>query len=165
MSIVETIAGVVKPWADFYAHSKVTSAAVIWVHLGALLTGGGLAIAADRIVLRLRGADVAERTRVLHDISTIHRPIVTALAVSVASGLALLLSDVKTFLVSPVYWTKMGLVLFLLANGYGVMRTEQRLAADPAPTNGLWKRLSFGAVASITLWFSTMLAGVLLTNS
>jgi hypothetical protein len=164
MSIVETIAGIVKPWADFYGHSKVASASVIWVHLGALLTGGGLAIASDRVVLRLRGADVAERARALHDISTVHRPIVIALSVSVISGLALLLSDVKTFLPSPVYWTKMGLVLLLLANGYGVMNTERRLAADPAPTNALWKRLSFGAVASVTLWFSTMLAGVVLMN-
>jgi hypothetical protein len=164
VSIVETIAGVVQPWADFYSHSKVTSAAVIWVHLGALLTGGGLAIASDRVVLRLRGADVAERTRMLRDFATVHRPIVTALAVSVLSGLAMMLSDVKTFLVSPVYWTKMGLILLLLANGYGVMRSEQRLAADPVPANALWKRLSFGAVASITLWFSTMLAGVMLMN-
>jgi hypothetical protein len=164
MSIVETIAGIVQPWADFYSHSKVTSAAVIYVHLGALLTGGGLAIASDRVVLRLRGANVDERTRMLREFATIHRPIVMALGVSVLSGLALLLSDVKTFLPSPLYWTKMGLVLLLLANGYGVMRTEQRLAADPAPGNALWKRLSFGAVASISLWFGTMLAGVMLTN-
>jgi len=164
MSIVDSIASFVQPWSDFYSHSKVTSAAVIWVHLGALLTGGGLAIASDRVVLRLRGADVAERARALRDIAAIHRPIVTALAISVASGLALLSSDVKTFLVSPVYWTKMGLVLLLLANGYGVMRSERRLATDPAPASALWKRLSFGAVASITLWFGTMLAGVVLMN-
>jgi hypothetical protein len=164
MSIVETIAGVVQPWSDFYSHSKVTSSAVIGVHVGALLAGGGLAIASDRVVLKLRGADVAERVRALRDISAIHRPIIMALSISVASGLALLFSDVKTFLVSPVYWTKMGLVLLLLANGYGVMRSERRLATDPAPANALWKRLSFGAVASITLWFGTMLAGVVLMN-
>lgn len=164
MTIVETITAAVQPWADFYSHSKVVSAAVIATHLGALLAGGGLAIASDRVVLRLGGADATERGRALRDISMVHRPIVIALSVSVLSGLALLTSDVKTFLPSAVYWTKMGLVILLLANGFGVMRSEQRLLTDPTPGNPLWKRIRFGAVASITLWFGTMLAGVVLMN-
>jgi hypothetical protein len=165
LSIVETISAAVKPWHDWYSHSKATSSTVTWVHLSALVIGGGLAIASDRVALRLRNAGVDDRRRMLDEFSAVHRPIVIALGVSVLSGLAMLFSDVDTYFVSPVYWTKMGLVILLLANGYGVMRTEQRLHEDPSPGNRLWGRLRLGAVASITLWLGTTLAGVVLTSS
>ncbi len=165
LSIVETISAAVRPWHDWYSHSKATSAAVTWFHLSALVVGGGLAIASDRTVLRVRTADLAERRRMLGEFSTVHRPVLAALGVAVISGLALLLSDVETYLVSAVYWTKMTLVLLLFANGFGIVRTERRLTADPSPGNPLWARLRFGAVASITLWLSTTLAGVILDNS
>jgi hypothetical protein len=45
------------------------------------------------------------------------------------------------------------------------VRTEQRLTADPSPGNPAWQRLKVGAIASITLWLSTTLAGVFLLNS
>ncbi|HVT40369.1 MAG TPA: hypothetical protein VHE78_15105 [Gemmatimonadaceae bacterium] len=165
MSVVQTIAGAVQPWADFYAHHKLVSAAVIWAHLSALVLGGGTAIASDRMVLRLDGADTEERKRRLHDFSSTHRVVITALTVSAVTGASLLMSDVKTFLVSPVYWTKMGLILLLLINGYALLHTERGLGADPSPTNPLWKRFAYGAAASIMLWLSTTLAGVVLLNS
>jgi hypothetical protein len=159
------IADAVQPWADFYAHHKSVSAAVIWVHLSALVLGGGTAVAADRMVLRLRNADTEERRRRLRDFSNTHRVVIGALTVSVLSGASLLLSDVKTFVVSPVYWTKMGLILLLLVNGYSLLRMERGLGADPSPGNRLWKRFSQGAAASMTLWLSTTLAGVILMNN
>jgi len=165
MSIVETIAAAVKPWNELYSHSKAVSASVTFVHLGALLLGGGFAVASDRVALRVRNADIDERRRVLRDFSTVHKPVLIALAVMVASGAALMLADVETFLVSPVYYTKMGLFVVLLANGYFVQRTERALAADPSPSNRLWGRFTFGAIASLTLWLSTTLAGVILMSN
>jgi hypothetical protein len=165
MSLVQTIAAAAKPWADLYSHSKTTSSLVMWVHLGGVLVGGGFALASDRAALRAMRADVDERARVLRDFSAIHRPVVIALAVVVLSGTLQTLADAETFLVSRVYWTKMALVVLLLANGYGVMRTEQKLQLDPNPSNVLWRRFRFGAIASITLWLWVLLAGTFLMSS
>ncbi len=165
MSIVETIAAAVKPWNVLYSHSKLVAGGVQFVHIGSLLLGGGFAVASDRAVLRARSADADARRYLLRDIATVHRPVVVALAVLVASGAALMLADVETFLVSPVYWTKMALFVLLLANGYLVTRTERGLAADPSPSNPGWTRFTVSAVVSLTLWMATTLAGVVLTNS
>ncbi len=165
MSIVQTIAAAAKPWADIYSHSKAVSAAVTYAHLGALLIGGGFAVASDRAALRARGADVDERRRVLRDFAGIHRPVVAAMSVMVVSGLLMMLADAETFLVSPVYWLKIGLFVLLLANGYNVMRTEQRLSLDPSLSNPLWKRFTVGAVASLVLWLTTTLVGVVLVSA
>ena len=164
MSIVESLATAVQPWADFYSHHKSVSAAFTWLHLSALTIGGGAAVTSDRMLLRLRGADTDERRRRLVDFSKTHGVVIAALTVSALTGVSMLLSDVKTFLVSPVYWTKMGLIVVLLANGYGLVRTERGLATDPSPGNRLWSRFALGARASIALWLSTVLAGVLLMN-
>lgn len=165
MSLVQTIAAAAKPWADFYSHSKTASSIVTWVHLAGILVGGGFALASDRSALRALGADLAERTRVLRDFGSIHRPVMLALLVVMLSGALQTLSDAETFLVSKVYWTKMTLIVLLLANGYGVQRTERRLALDPSPVNKLWGRFKFGALASITLWLATLLAGTFLMSS
>jgi hypothetical protein len=164
-SIVDSIAGVMQPWADFYGHHKSVSNVVTWLHLSALLVGGGAAVTADRRVLALGNADIDDLRRGLADLARTHTTVIAALTLSVLTGLTMLVSDVKTFLVSPVYWTKMSLVFLLLLNGYILTRTERRLGGDPSPTNRLWQRLSLGALASITLWVSITLAGVVLVNS
>jgi hypothetical protein len=165
MAIVETIEAALKPWADFYGHHKPVQVAVEFLHVGGLLVGGGFAIASDRAALRALKADMEARKHVLRDFGMIHTPVLRALAVSAGSGLLMLASDTGTFLVSPVFWTKMTLVLLLLANGYLVKRTGAVLKADPSPGNRAWPRFRFGAVASITLWLATTLAGVTLLNS
>lgn len=165
MTNLETIEAVLKPWSDWYSHSKTAQAGIEYLHVGGLLVGGGFALASDRAALRALAANLEQRTHVLKDFSSIHRPVVMALTVSLISGLLMLASDAGTFLVLPVFWVKMTLVILLLANGYLVMRTEQRLNADPAPGNRAWQRLRFGAIASITLWLGTTLAGVILLNS
>jgi hypothetical protein len=162
---LETLESALKPWAEWYSHTKPAQVAVEFLHVGGLLVGGGFALASDRAVLRALPSDLDQRRHVLRELSTIHRAVVVALAVSAISGVLLLASDVGTFLVSPVYWTKMTLVLLLLANGYLVIRAEQRLNADPSPGNGAWSRLKLGAIASIALWLSTTLAGIILSNT
>jgi hypothetical protein len=165
MLVLETLQSALKPWAEWYSHTKPVQVGVEFLHVGGLLVGGGFALASDRAVLRALRSDLDQRKRVLRELSTIHAPVVAALGVSAISGVLLLASDAGTFLVSPVYWTKMTLVLLLLANGYAVKHAEQRLNADPSPGNRAWPRLKLGAVASIALWLSTTLAGVILLNS
>lgn len=165
MAIVETLVNVFKPWADFYGHTKPVQAGIEFLHVGGLLVGGGFAIASDRAALRALHADMEQKKYVLRDFTTVHTPVLIALSVSVASGIAMLTTDIGTFLVSPVFWIKMTLVVLLLANGYLVKRTDEQLSADPSPGNRAWRRFKFGAITSITLWLSTTLAGVILLNS
>lgn len=165
MSVLETIAAAVKPWNDLYAGSKAVSASVTFLHVGSLLVGGGLAIASDRAALRLGNAELPVRRHVLEEFAAVHRPVLTALVVMAASGLAMALADVETFFVSPVYWTKMGFVAALLTNGWFVKRTEERLRTDPALSNPRWRHLNRGAVASISLWITTTLLGVVVMSN
>jgi hypothetical protein len=85
--------------------------------------------------------------------------------------LLLALSDVKTFATSVVYWTKMGLVALLLANGLLLRGTERELRAgsllsqSTPPGKKLWSRLRFAAAASMTLWTAIVLAGVILVEA
>ena len=165
MPIAETLGQVLQPWADFYSHAKAVQAGVEFLHVGALLTGGGLAVASDRAALRALRAPPETQRFVLAELTQVHRPVLIALAVAGCSGLLMLASDIGTFAASPVFWTKMSLVALLLGNGYLVKRNGERLDADPAPGNPAWPRLRFGAIASITLWLATTLAGVILLNS
>lgn len=165
MAIVESLAAALKPWADFYGNTKPLQAGVEFLHVGGLLVGGGFALASDRAALRSLKAPPDQQKHVLREFSSIHTPVIIALTVTALSGVVLLTTDIGTFLVSPVFWIKMALVALLLANGYLVKRTEEQLNADPSPGSRAWPRFKFGAIASITLWLSTTLAGVTLLNS
>ena len=170
-SILKIVATAAKPWAELYSDSRAVSSAVTFFHLGGLLFAGGLAVASDRATFRaLRGND-EDRSRLLVDLGNAHGWVLAGLSVMFASGLLLALSDVKTFGNSPIYWTKMSLVVLLLANGALLQRTERMLRAEslpthsPSPTHRLWARLRFAAGASMTLWTAIVLAGVILVDS
>lgn len=169
-TVLQTIESAVKPWSTLYSDSTAVSSAVTFFHLGGLLFAGGLAVASDRATFRaLRGTE-EDRTRLLADLAGAHAWVLAGLSVIFTSGLLLLLADVKTFIPSPVYWTKMSLVALLLVNGAVLQRTEQKLQAGSlltqtsAPRQKLWSRLRFAAAASITLWTAIVLAGVILAS-
>jgi hypothetical protein len=170
-TVLQTIESAVKPWSSLYSDSTAVSSAVTFFHLGGLLFAGGLAVASDRATFRaLRGTE-EDRTRLLADLAGAHAWVLAGLSVIFTSGLLLALADVKTFIPSPVYWTKMSLVALLLVNGAVLQRTEQRLQASGlltqtgAPRQKLWSRLRFAAAASMTLWTAIVLAGVILVNT
>ena len=50
-AILESIEAVLKPWSDWYSHSKLTQAGIEYLHVGGLLVGGGFALASDRAAL------------------------------------------------------------------------------------------------------------------
>lgn len=157
---------VLEPWKQAYSDSVPLSTGITAIHLLAMLFGGGLAIAADRTTLRLRGEKLAERRQHLIDVSEVHRPVLIALFVSLISGLAMLASDLETFVASPALWIKLGLVALLVINGVLLERTESALrrSADNDGSESLWSRLKFNAIASLVLWSATLVAGITLVN-
>jgi hypothetical protein len=170
-AIVQSLARVAKPWAGLYGDSVVVSSTVTFAHVAGLLFGGGLAIASDRATLRAMKGSADDRSRLLMDLSSSHRWVLTSLVVIFASGLLLALADVKTFATSAVYWTKMGLVALLLINGAALQSTEQHLRKvslrDPAAPDvrRRWSRLRLTAMTSIALWTLIALAGVILVEA
>ena len=171
VNILQAVANAAKPWASLYSDSTAISSAVTFLHLAGLLFAGGLAIATDRATFRaLRGTD-EDRNRLLLDLGNSHSWVLGGLSVIFVSGILLALSDVKTFGYSPVYWTKMSLVVLLLLNGALLQRTERKLRAgslliqSTAPRKRLWSRLRFAAATSMVLWTAIVLAGVILVES
>ncbi|HXV16238.1 MAG TPA: hypothetical protein VD758_05635 [Gemmatimonadaceae bacterium] len=154
------------PWKQLYSDSIALSTAVTAAHLLAMLFGGGLAIAADRTTLRLRGDSAEQRRQHLIDLNQVHRPVLIALTFSFITGVAMLTSDIATFVASPALWVKLGLVALLLINGVLLQRTETALreSKDEAGSESLWSRLKFNAISSLVLWSATLVAGITLVN-
>lgn len=151
------------PWAKLYSHSKSVSSAVLFLHLVPLLLAGGTALVADRATIRAARSGAAERTRQLAELATTHRLVLGGLALSFISGILLFLSDVETFLPSPLFWIKLALVALLLLNGFLMTVTEGGLARS-GDDGRLWARMRTIAMISWTLWIVTTLAGVVLTQ-
>ncbi len=164
--VIEQLIGFFAPWKALYEDSKAVPAITQSVHLLGMLIGGGLAIASDRTTLRARSTDAGARAEELEHLHQIHRPVVIALFVITLSGLALAAADFETFITSPAFWVKIGLVVLLLGNGLLFMRTETRLRRDGSAAGPrLWGRLRFNAICSITLWCATLVAGAVLVNA
>ena len=164
MLVPESLVHLFKPWADLYSHSKAMETVVQGLHIGGLLLGGGMAIAADRATLRALRHPFADRMRSVHELSTVHQWVLTGLGIVAASGLALVTADIETFFGSWMYWTKMGLVVLLLLNGYGITRAEKQLAKDGGESSPHWAALHRTAVTSLVLWFTITVFGVALVN-
>lgn len=153
-----------EPWAKIYADSKVITTLVVFGHIASLMIAGGLAIALDRATMRaVRSVDA--RGRHLAELAGAHRVVVAGLALSAVTGLLLFASDVETYFVSWIFWTKMGLIVLLLANGYRMTRVEAALQLAPANAEPDWGRMRAAAVVSLVLWFVIALAGVALVNA
>jgi len=163
-AIVERLAEITAPWQQAYSNSSVLPVAVVYVHLAALLVGGGLALTADRGTLRVAHGSPAARGHHLEVLALAHRTVVAALAVVLASGALLALADVEEYAASRVFWIKMSLVALLLTNGALMTRTERALHVDTDDTR-LWRRLRANAIASGVLWMAVLLAGTTLAVS
>ena len=155
------------PWRHVYSDSTTLSTSVTALHLLAMLFGGGLAIAADRTTLRLKGENPEMRQQHLVDLNAVHRPVLIALTIQFLTGIAMLTSDLKTFIGSPALWVKLGLVALLLINGVLLQNTESALrrSSERDVSSGLWGRLRFNAISSLVLWSATLVAGITLVNA
>jgi hypothetical protein len=148
-------------WQSFYANHAAVRTLVAFVHVGALIAGGGLAFSADRALLGSAPDDTFARQSLLETLEGTHRLIVSSLMFITLSGLLLFASDVETFLYSKFFWIKMGLVVGLMINGVVLWAAERRALRGDAAA---WGMLRATAIASITLWFLTTLGGVALPN-
>jgi hypothetical protein len=167
MSPVTTLVQALAPWKSLYSDSKTVASVVTGVHLVGLLFGGGLAVAADRLTLRAMRRPAAERAETLRELHAVHRPVLVALALLFVSGVALAAADAETFLGSPIFWAKLGVVALLLANGAVLERTERALrqggAEERIPL--LWRRLGISTRLSLALWTATVVMGTVLVNA
>jgi hypothetical protein len=155
------LAGLVHRWAKLYDDRTSVSTAVTFVHLAGILVAGGFAIVADRASLRLSPTGDMDQMRQLDEIASVHRWVLIGLVVTFVSGILMFFSDLNTYLHSAVFWTKMGLIVLLLGNGYVRMRAEAALRRGVA----VWRRFRQTSIASLALWFAVLLAGTILQNS
>lgn len=155
-----------EPWSSVYSDSKVLPTLVVFGHVAALVFAGGLAVTLDRGTLRAARGPAEVRWRQLDELALAHRLVITGLALSVITGVLLFTSDVETYFTSWIYWTKMALIVLLLANGFMMTRMESRIRSTPhADDDHGWARLRLTAAISMALWFAIALAGVALGNA
>ncbi len=145
-------------WAHFSRHNVELIVTLTYIHLAGILVGGGFAVATDRASLRLSPANAPDWPQELTRLASVHRWVMAGLALIFASGVLMTLTELGTFAVSAVFWTKMGLIALLLGNGFLRMRAETALRQDRTG----WGRFRATSVASLVLWFVILLAGTLL---
>lgn len=162
MSALSLVTELAAPWAHLYNNSRLLSTSVVFIHLGGLLMGGGFAIAADRATLRVVRANLTAQRHHLIELHAIHRPVVIGLALTLLSGVLLMAADLATYLVAPLFWIKMVLIVALLANGLRLQRAETRLRLGDARSERLWRTLAKSARWSLALWFGALLLGTAL---
>ncbi len=164
MLVPDALVHALKPWSDFYSHSKMAATVVTFCHVAGLLLAGGLAIAADRGSLRALRLAAGERSHYMRELGSVHRWVLTGLTVVVLSGIALLTADIETFFGSWIFWTKMALVALLLLNGLRMTRAEDAIRRDASAESPHWQSLHRAAVTSLGLWFVIAAFGVALAN-
>jgi hypothetical protein len=167
---IERIAQWCAPWNDLFSHSSIVSGSVTGLHIMALVIGGGLAIAADRMTLRVANGDVAARRAQISEVRAVHSIVLAGIVLLFVSGVLLAASDVETFLPSPVFWIKLGFVALLVVNGAVLTMTERRITGGhggefPDIDDRTWARVRLLSVLSVFLWTSTAVAGIVLSNT
>ena len=164
MTAPAALVQLLEPWSTIYADSKLIATLVVFGHIASLMFAGGFAITLDRGTMRaVRLSDF--RSRHLAELAGAHRVVISGLALSAVTGLLLFASDVETYFVSWIFWTKMALIVILLANGYRMQRIEGALRLAPADAEPGWRRMRVAALVSLALWFIVALAGVALVNA
>ena len=153
MAVPESLLDLVQPWATLYGDTQAVSLAIVFLHLAALMVGGGRALAADGEVLRASGPDTA----LFSHLGRAHGVVIPALAISVITGALMTAADLEHFAQSSAYQLKLLSVLLLLMNGLW-MRFNEREAASIGG-GAAFGRLRLSAVLSATLWLATLLAG------
>jgi hypothetical protein len=154
------------PWSTLFGHSRPVEMATVATHVLSMLVAGGLAIAHDRGTLRLSGSHAAAiRDHHLGELRAVHRPVVIALAICMASGVALFASDVETYTLSPTFWIKLGLIALLLVNALMMQSSERTLSVASAggAATAAWSRIRVSSVVSVALWASIVLVSIVLS--
>lgn len=142
--MVATLSEALASWNSYYGNHQALSVTIRYVHLAALLVGGGTALALDREIFGLRRSAPHVRDATIARLNRAHSLVIGSIAFIVASGLLMAGADVETYLASPTFWIKMVLVAILLANGAVLSRAgrvttrSRRLAAASLVSAILW---------------------------
>jgi hypothetical protein len=160
MPVLDSLVIMLEPWSTMYGDSTALSVGLTYAHLGAMMVGGGLAIAADRTVLKAGMVTEVEARRTLAaSVGDVHRPVVLALLVSLVSGALQLAADLEALAGNRIMWVKIGLLAALAVNGLLMLRDERGLRAAPEAMKWL-SALRVRAMVSVVLWLAIVLAGV-----
>ena len=148
-------------WGSIYSNHAALRTMVAFVHMAALIIGGGIALAADRTTLIAYKLNDGGRRSQLKGLVGTHRIVLISLALIAVSGILFFASDFETYRYSRLFWAKMGLVALLLVNGALLWSAETRANRGD---HTAWGMLRVTALASIALWLLTTLGGVALPN-
>ncbi|MEZ0335375.1 MAG: hypothetical protein ACAI18_15300 [Gemmatimonadales bacterium] len=158
------LAGLVEPWATYYADHAWLQTSLLFAHLAGIFLGGGFAMATDRdTFIAMRAARLSGQIRHLGRIRSVHKPVILGLVLALGSGFLLFAADLEHFGGSTVFWLKMALLGALLGNGFLLKRTEESLNAGQPDSPKLWGRLYWISMASMGLWLAVILAGTVLS--
>jgi hypothetical protein len=162
----DALVKLMEPWSALYSDSTIIPTLVVFGHIAALVFAGGMAVTLDRATLRAARGPAEFRWRQLEELRAAHRFVIIGLGLSVVTGVLLFAADLETYFGSWIYWTKMGLIVLLLLNGYMMTRVEGRISSTPnAADEPGWKQLRTNAIVSLVLWFVIAFAGVALVKA
>jgi hypothetical protein len=149
-------------WSAYYADHQMVSLVIRYIHLAALMIGGGTALAIDRVVLAsARGRADDRRRAAFTALRGSHRVVVPALGIVTLSGILMTVADWTTFAASRLFWIKMVSFLVLVLNGVVLVAAERALAKSGDLR--LWRRLVAASGVSCLLWLLVLWIGEWLT--
>lgn len=153
--------GLISWWNSYYGNHQLVSVSIRFLHLAGLIFAGGTGLFADRQVLRAArtGSDTPEA--VLANLGKTHVHVISWILVVGLTGALMTAADTATFLVSKVFWIKMGVVALLTANGSALLFLERRAARGGAAA--VWPHLILISSLSAILWLAALFMGTLLT--
>jgi uncharacterized membrane protein len=162
VGILGGLGSVASWWAVYYSDHQMVSLVVRYAHLGALMVGGGTALAIDRLVLGLARRQGHDRRRAaLTALHGSHIVVVPALMVVTLSGVLMAIADWSTFAGSRIFIAKMIFVGLLIANGAALMAAER--AYTKGDDANVWRRVAVASGASFLLWLLILWLGEWLT--
>ncbi len=148
-------------WSEYYSNHRAVSVLIRFLHLAALVSGAGPALAADQRILMATKKGDRDREEVIVALRPLHARIVVCLIMAAATGILMTAADLATFLSSWLYWTKMSLVAVLVGNGALIIWAERRAISLGVAAG--WRRLAIASGLSALLWLTILYLGVWLT--
>ena len=151
-------------WSAYYSDHQMVSLLIRYLHLAALMVGGGTALAIDRVVLGTARTRTDDRRRAAFTaMKGSHRVVVPALTVVTASGIMMAAADWDTFVASRLFWIKMISFGLLVVNGMALVAAERAYAKDTDVS--MWHRVVIASGASCALWLFILWIGEWLTTA
>jgi len=151
-------------WSAYYSNHQMVSLLIRYLHLAALMVGGGTALAIDRVVLGAARTRTEDRRRAAFTaMKGSHRVVVPALVIVTASGILMAAADWATFVASRLFWVKMISFGALVLNGVALVAAERAYAKSADVS--MWRRVVLASGASCLLWLLILWIGEWLTTA